>query len=182
MFGPLCKLYTIKWIKFTFKNHTYIFIKHLYKAKCVLGFRYVNLCYYRCFNVVINVTRKRIQLLLGTSVLGGPIFKESSQNFPPDPYISLYTWKTAACKFFKHFDNFWTHLSLLKICKNCHFSSKCPFSSIYLNLFLSKMRKNSVFLMIFRRLAIILAFTTLWAMKNEEMVNVQRLKSIFRVF
>ena len=88
----------------------------------------------------------------------GPVFKKSSQNLPPDPYISLYTWKTTACKILKHFDNFWTHLFVLKVSKNCHFSPKCPFSSIYFNHFLSKMRKNSLFIMIFRMLVIIIIF------------------------
>ena len=111
------------------------------------------------------------KISLTVCLFGGPVFKESFQNLPPDPYISLYTWKTTACTILKHFDNFWTHLFVLKVCKNCHFSPKCPFSSIYFNHFLSKMRKNSLFIMIFRRLAIILAFTVLWAMKNEEMVN-----------
>jgi hypothetical protein len=100
--------------------------------------------------------------------VGGPIFKESSQNFPPNPYISLYTWKTTACKILKHFDNFWTHLFVLKVCKYCHFSPKCPFSGICFNPFTSKMRKNSLFLIIYRRLAIILDFTALWAIKNED--------------
>ena len=51
------------------------------------------------------------------------------------------------------------------------FSPKSPFSSINLNYFLSKIRTNSLFLIISRRLAIMLAFTVLWTLKNEEMVN-----------
>ena len=27
-------------------------------------------------------------------VLGGPILKKCFQNFPPDPYITLYLWRT----------------------------------------------------------------------------------------
>ena len=102
--------------------------------------------------------------------LGGPIFKKSSQNFPPDPYTSLYTFKTTACKILKHFDNFVTQLFV------------CPFSGIYFNPFLSKIRKNSVFLIIFSRLAIILDFTALWAIKNEEMAIVWKLFSELHVY
>jgi hypothetical protein len=76
----------------------------------------------------------------------------------------------------KHFDNFWTHLFIL------YFSLQWPFSGIYFNPFLSKMRTNSVFLIIFRRLAIILDFIALWAIKNEEMAIVWTLFSELHVY
>ena len=114
--------------------------------------------------------------------LGGPIFKKSSQNFPPDLYISLYTWKTTACKILSYFKEFWPRPLAPKVCQTCHFGPKWPFSSKYLNFFHLKKTNNPVFLIIFRRLAIILDFTALWTIKNEEMAIVWKLLSAMHVY
>ena len=61
------------------------------------------------------------------------------------------------------FEPFWQFLNptllYIKFAKIYHFSPKCPLSIMYLDHFLSKIRKNSLLIIMFRRLAIILAFT-----------------------
>ena len=87
------------------------------------------------------------------------------------PRARLPSLKTTARKILTHFEEFWPRPSAPKACQNCNFLSKCPFSSIFLNQFHLKKTTNSAFLIIFRSLAIIQAFTALWEIKNEEMVN-----------